>query len=463
MTTPVKITKVCGIGAGYVGGPTCVIMALHNPDVQVTVVDINAERIAAWNSDSLPIYEPGLDDKVRQCRKQGNLHFSTDVAAAIRDAQLIFISVNTPTKMYGEGKGYAGDVKYLELAARQIADVATSNKIVVEKSTVPVRSAASLERVLSANQTSDISFQVLSNPEFLAEGTAIKDLENPDRVLIGGPQTPAGLSALESLANLYAAWVPRERILKTNTWSSELSKLAANAFLAQRVSSINAISAVCERTGADVQEVAKAIGMDSRIGPKFLQASLGFGGSCFQKDVLNLVYLARSNNLPEVADYWEQVILMNEFQRERMVKVLMGKMFNTITNKRIGILGFAFKKDTGDTRESSAIKVVKMLLEEGARVLIYDPKVPHHQIHYDLQDTKDLVGTYEIVDSVHSALNKAHGFMVCTEWDEFKTAPWEALHEIMLKPAVAIDGRRILDFERMKSIGFQMTAIGRMD
>ncbi|XP_025923660.1 UDP-glucose 6-dehydrogenase-like isoform X2 [Apteryx rowi] len=378
---PVK--RICCIGAGYVGGPTCSVIAQMCPEIAVTVVDVNEERIQAWNSDQLPIFEPGLQEVV-EAQRGINLFFSTDIDKAVREADIIFISVNTPTKTFGLGKGRAADLKYIEACARRIAQVATGYKIVVEKSTVPVRAAESIQRIFSANTKSDLSFQVLSNPEFLAEGTAISDLKNPDRVLIGGDETPEGQRAIETLSSIYVRWVPKTRIITTNTWSSELSKLAANAFLAQRISSINSISALCEVTGADVEEVAHAIGTDQRIGNRFLQASVGFGGSCFQKDVLNLVYLCEALNLPEVAQYWQQVIELNEYQRRRFAARIVSCLFNTVTDKKIALLGFAFKKDTGDTRESSSIHISKYLMDEGARLHIYDPKVKKEQIMQDL-------------------------------------------------------------------------------
>ena len=382
------IKKVCCIGAGYVGGPTCSVIAKKCPDVIVTVVDISQPRIDAWNSDDLPIYEPGLSEIVSSCRGK-NLFFSTEVSKAIEEADLIFISVNTPTKTFGMGKGRAPDLKYIESAARKIAEIAKEPKVIVEKSTVPVKAAESITKILRHNSP-DIAFQVLSNPEFLAEGTAIKDLDKPDRVLIGGEQSEAGFRAIAALSWIYEHWVPKERIITMNTWSSELSKLAANAFLAQRISSINAISAVCEATGANVEEVAHAIGTDSRIGDKFLKASVGFGGSCFQKDVLNLVYLCEALNLPEVAEYWHQVVLINNYQRRRFARKILDRLFNTISGKHITIFGFAFKKNTGDTRESSSIYISKHLLEEEANLVIYDPKVDPKQIQTDLVDPEIL-------------------------------------------------------------------------
>jgi UDPglucose 6-dehydrogenase len=364
--------KICCMGAGYVGGPTMAVIAAKSPRVKVTVVDLAAKQIAAWNSDCLPIYEPGLDELVRSVRGK-NLFFSTDIDAAIIEADIVFVSVNTPTKTSGIGAGRAANIKNCELCARKIAEVATGDKIVVEKSTVPVRTADSIRRVLNAAST--FKFQVLSNPEFLAEGTAVSDLLCPSRVLIGGEQTPDGLRAIATLVNVYANWVPREQIITTNLWSSELSKLVANAFLAQRVSSINSITALCEETDADVDEIARAIGSDHRIGSKFLKASVGYGGSCFQKDILNLVYICESFGLKEVSEYWHQVVLMNDYQKRRFSYKIVKSMFNTVTGKKIAIFGFAFKKDTGDTRETAAVYVMKDLLEERANMSVYDPQV----------------------------------------------------------------------------------------
>ncbi|CAG8495981.1 7935_t:CDS:2 [Funneliformis caledonium] len=381
MTTQVK--KICCLGAGYVGGPTCAVIAYKCHDIDVTIVDLNEARIAAWNSDHLPIYEPGLDKIVFE-RRGKNLFFTTQVEQAVIEADLIFVSVNTPTKKSGLGAGFAADLAYVESATRQIANVAKSSKIVVEKSTVPCRTAESMRTILEANSNENIRFDILSNPEFLAEGTAITDLLSPDRVLIGGLQTPEGIRAQQALVEVYAHWVPTDRIITTNLWSSELSKLAANALLAQRISSINALSAICEATGADIDEVAYACGRDTRIGPKFLKASVGFGGSCFQKDILNLVYLSEQLNLPEVAAYWKQVVDLNDYQKKRFVSHIIKTLFNTITNKKIAVLGFAFKKDTGDTRESAAITLCKDFIQENAKVRIYDPKVSTEQIFFDL-------------------------------------------------------------------------------
>jgi UDPglucose 6-dehydrogenase len=451
--------KICCIGAGYVGGPTMAMIAHKCPDIQVTVVDINAGRIAAWNSQDLPIYEKGLDELVFEARDK-NLFFTTEVDKGIDEADIVFIAVNTPTKAYGTGAGKASDLKYIELCARKIAEVSTSDKIVVEKSTLPVRTAETVRTILD-NSPSQVKFQVLSNPEFLAEGTAIEDLLDPDRVLIGGEESPDGQAAIQALLEVYARWVPKEKILTTNVWSSELSKLAANAFLAQRISSINAISALCEATGANVDEVADAIGTDSRIGPKFLKSSIGFGGSCFQKDVLNLVYLCEHYGLTEVAEYWEQVIKMNDHQRCRFVIRMVQALFNTVSGKKIAILGFAFKKDTNDTRESSAIYICRDLLEEQAEVHIYDPKVPKSQICADIgvEENHPLV---HVASSAAEACDNAHALAVLTEWDEFKDIDFEAIYQKMLKPAFVFDGRNILDLEKLREIGFVTHGVGKM-
>ncbi|WP_367329730.1 nucleotide sugar dehydrogenase [Sphingobacterium multivorum] len=457
-----EIKKIACIGAGYVGGPTMSVIAQKNPNVQVTVVDLNQARIDAWNDadlDNLPVYEPGLDAVVAEARGR-NLFFSTDVNKAIDEADMIFISVNTPTKTYGKGKGQAADLKYIELCARQIASVAKNDKIVVEKSTLPVRTAAALKSILD-NTGNGVNFQILSNPEFLAEGTAVTDLHNPDRVLIGGEDE----EAVQALVDVYSAWVPRERILTTNLWSSELSKLVANAFLAQRVSSINAISELCEVTGANVDEVSRAIGHDSRIGPKFLKASVGFGGSCFQKDILNLVYIARTYNLMAVADYWEQVITLNDHQKARFAQNIIQTMYNTVNGKKIAFLGWAFKKDTNDTRESAAIYVADHLLEEEAHVVVYDPKVSAEQIYKDLdylgsrsaEDNRRLV---TVVNDPYEAIADAHATAILTEWDEFKSYDWGRIKQQMKKPAFVFDGRKLLDRKQLDALGFDYYAIG---
>lgn len=457
-----KIKNITCIGAGYVGGPTMSVIAQKNPDINVTVVDLNVDRIKAWNDEDLsklPIYEPGLDQVVAEARGR-NLFFSADVEKAIDEADMIFISVNTPTKTYGKGKGQAADLKYIELCARQIAKVAKDDKIVVEKSTLPVRTAEALKSILH-NTGNGVNFHILSNPEFLAEGTAIQDLQNPDRVLIGGENQ----EAIQALVNIYATWVPQENIITTNLWSSELSKLVANAFLAQRVSSINAISELCEATGADVNEVAFAIGKDSRIGSKFLKASVGFGGSCFQKDILNLVYIARTYNLHKVADYWEQVIIMNDHQKERFSDNIIKTLYNTVSGKNIAFLGWAFKKDTNDTRESAAIYVADHLLDEEAFITVYDPKVSAEQIYRDLdyldtrsqEENRRLV---KVVNDPYEACHQAHAVAVLTEWDEFKTYDWQKIYNDMYKPAFVFDGRNVLNKKELTEKGLVVYTIG---
>jgi UDPglucose 6-dehydrogenase len=461
-----KITNICCIGAGYVGGPTMAVIAEKCPHIKVTVVDLNEARIAAWNDadiNNIPIYEPGLNEIVGKARGK-NLFFSTNVDKAIDEAELIFISVNTPTKTYGTGKGMAADLKHIELCARQIAKVAKNDKIIVEKSTLPVRTAEALKSILD-NTGNGVKFQILSNPEFLAEGTAVQDLLSPDRVLIGGETTPEGQNAIEALVDVYANWVPRERILKTNVWSSELSKLTANAFLAQRVSSINAISELCEKTEANVNEVAKAIGMDSRIGSKFLKASVGFGGSCFQKDILNLVYISKAFGLNEVADYWEQVIIMNDHQKRRFSKNIVQTLYNTVSGKKITFLGWAFKKDTNDTRESAAIYVADDLINEQARIALFDPKVEQKQVLSDLNylDTRqpeENANSITTFQNPYEACADAHAIAILTEWDEFKTYDWQKIYDSMLKPAFVFDGRNLLDAEKMRAIGFVYQSIG---
>ena len=468
-----KIKNICCIGAGYVGVPTMSVIALKCPDVKVTVVDVSEERIALWNSKDLnylPIYEPGLDEVVFQTRDR-NLFFSTAIDKAIDEAQMIFIAVNTPTKEHGLVKGMAADLKYVEQSARKIAEIATTNKIVVEKSTLPVRTAEAIKTILKS-KNEKVSFEVISNPEFLAEGTAIQDLFKSDRVLIGGDQTPSGLKAIDALVDIYYRWIPKEKIITTNVWSSELTKLVSNAFLAQRISSINAISALCESTGADIDEVAFAVGKDQRIGEKFLKTSVGFGGSCFQKDILNLVYLARKYNLNEVADYWEQVILINNYQRNRFADKISTSLFNTLTDKKVGILGWAFKKETDDTRESAAIYVADKLLLDGAILHVYDPKVKSEKVMTDLifiwekrgytQDRIDkLLKRIFVEEKSCEAIENANAVAILTEWNEFKIIDWETKFTKMKKPAFVFDGRNILEKKKMNDIGFQLFQLGK--
>ena len=449
-----KLTNITCIGAGYVGGPTMAMIAKKCPNRRVTVVDINAKRIAAWQSDKLPIYEPGLKEIVAECLNR-NLFFSTDIEKGIAEADVIFVAVNTPTKTFGQGAGLAADLQHWEKTARQILECSTSDKIVIEKSTLPVRTAAAMRRVLMSSDKK-INFEVLSNPEFLAEGTAMKDLENPDRVLIGSDETESGLKAREAVIDIYASWVARERILTTNVWSSELSKLAANAFLAQRVSSINALSELCEKTGANISDVAKAIGADSRIGPKFLKAGVGFGGSCFKKDILNLVYMCEFEGLYEAANYWRSVVTMNEHQQQRFVQTIVKAMFNTVAAKRIAILGFAFKADTSDTRETPAIMVAKLLADEHAEIVISDPYAIENA-KIDLESISQYV-TYEA--DPYKAIKDADAVAVLTDWDEYKKLDWEKAYTLMRKPSFIFDGRICLDHKRLFDIGFHVYAVG---
>ncbi len=462
-----EIKNICCIGAGYVGGPTMAVIAKQCPDLKVTVVDVNQDRIDAWNDDdldNLPIYEPGLAEVVKEARGR-NLFFSTDIDKAIVESEMIFIAVNTPTKTYGEGKGQAADLKYVELCARQIAKVAKTDKIVVEKSTLPVRTAEAIQSILDLTGNG-VNFEVLSNPEFLAEGTAIQDLFKSDRVLIGGQQTKNGKEAINKLVEIYANWIPKEKIYTTNVWSSELSKLVANAFLAQRISSINSISALCEATGADVDEVANAIGMDSRIGSKFLKSSVGFGGSCFQKDILNLVYIAKSLGLDEVSEYWNQVIKINDYQKERFAKNIMKSLFGTVSDKKITLLGWAFKKNTNDTRESAAIYIADLLIENGAEICVYDPKVSQQRMLADLdylnsRSSQENNRALTCVEDPYEACKDSHAIAIITEWDEFKSFDWESIYKSVVKPAKVFDGRNILDGEQLKDLGFDVYSIGK--
>lgn len=447
-------TILC-IGAGYVGGPTMAMIASKCPDYRVVVVDIDAERIRAWQSDRLPIYEPGLLELVKSSLNK-NLFFSTDIARGIEEADIIFVSVNTPTKTFGEGAGRAADLQYWEKTARQIKACAKTDKIVVEKSTLPVRTAEAMERILKSDNPA-VHFEVLSNPEFLAEGTAVKDLEKADRVLIGGHDTETGRKAVQAMVEIYAHWIPRERILTASVWSSELSKLAANAFLAQRISSINSLSALCESTEADVTEVARAIGMDARIGSRFLNASVGFGGSCFKKDILNLVYLCQHYGLTEVARYWEQVVEMNQYQEDRFVRTMIASMFNTVAGKRIAVLGFAFKADTGDTRESPAIRVCRSLIEERAAVVVTDPKALKNA-RKDLADCGERIA-YE--EDPYQAAEGAHALAVLTDWEEYRKLDYRRLYESMSKPAFIFDGRNCLDHTALFDLGFNVYPIGK--
>ena len=450
------MSNILCIGAGYVGGPTMAMIAKYCPEHTITIVDINQERIDHWNSDDLPIYEPGLLDVVQQTRGK-NLFFQTDIAGAISEADIIFVSVNTPTKKFGEGAGKAADLQYWEKTSRDILQNSRKpDVIVVEKSTLPVRTAEAMARILeSGNSTTN--FSVVSNPEFLAEGTAIQDLSNPDRVLIGGEENENGRKAANSVAELYAHWVPRERILLTSVWSSELSKLVANAMLAQRISSVNSISALCERTESDITEVSRAIGMDSRIGAKFLQASIGFGGSCFRKDILHLSYLCEFYGLPEVADYWASVVHINEWQNNRFFQNILHELFNTLAGKTITMLGFAFKQDTGDTRDSPAIPLCERLVGENAKVRIHDPKA----LENARIELKNLKGDLSFFEDVYEATDGAHALALVTQWDEYLDLDYDKIHQSMAEPAFIFDGRNHLDHDRLYKIGFNVFPLGK--
>jgi UDPglucose 6-dehydrogenase len=451
-----KIKKICCIGAGYVGGPTMAVIADRCREIEVTVVDLNEDRIAAWNSDNLPVYEPGLDEIVLRNRGK-NLHFSSDLGRSIAEADCVFISVNTPTKQTGLGAGKASDLRHLEASARQIARLSQGHTIVVEKSTLPVKSAETVKTVLRSIGKGK-TFDVLSNPEFLAEGTAIRDLLNPDRVLIGGEST----GAISALAEVYSKWVPWGKIITTNLWSSEMSKLAANAFLAQRVSSINSLSAFCEITGADIDEVSKAIGHDSRIGEKFLKSGPGFGGSCFKKDILNLVYLCESSGLHEVAAYWSQVVIINEWQKQRISRLIVSKLFGTVSQKRIAILGFAFKKDTNDARETPAIRICQDLLIEGAEIVVYDPKVSRETIVSELKNTDPEINLrLLVVDNIIRALNDADAAVFITDWNQFIELDWLKISTIMRHPAWVFDTRGFLESNKILEAGLNYWAVGK--
>ncbi|HBH87151.1 MAG TPA: nucleotide sugar dehydrogenase [Syntrophaceae bacterium] len=442
------------IGAGYVGGPTMAIIAYKCPQYKVTIVDINPTRIDAWNSDELPIYEPGLDEIIRATRGK-NLFFTTDIQRSIRENDIIFVSVNTPTKTFGAGAGMAADLQYWEKTARQILQYSESSKIVIERSTLPVKTAQAMENILHNAHSS--TFEVLSNPEFLAEGTAIKDLENPDRILIGSRETESGLKAREVLVEIYANWIPREKIITSNIWSSELSKITSNAFLAQRISSINAISALCEKTDADITEVARAVGMDRRIGDKYLNSSVGFGGSCFKKDILNLVYLCRQYGLNEVADYWEGVVKINQYQQERFTLNMLKAMFNTLADKKICLFGASFKANTSDTRESPALFITKKLIEEKAEVVITDPQA----LRNARVDLANIDGKISFIEDPYSAAAGCHAIAVITEWNMYKELDYQKIYDAMVKPAALFDGRNILDHVKCHKMGFNVYPIGK--
>ncbi|KAF2229653.1 UDP-glucose dehydrogenase [Viridothelium virens] len=471
-----KVRNVCCIGAGYVGGPTSAVIASKNPSVGVTVTDINERRISAWKSNRLPIFEPGLLETVQEARdgsasRRPNLFFTTDIEAAIGAADLIFVAVNTPTKTSGRGVGRASETGFLESAIRTIAEVAETDKIIVEKSTVPLGTAGLIREILDAIGNPGVHFEVLSNPEFLAEGTALKDLLLPDRILIGSLSSPSGISACDTLRNLYSTWVPQSKIITTHLLSSELAKLAANAMLGQRITNVNSLSAICEATGANIEEVSNAVGLDFRIGPKMLNASVGFGGSCFKKDILSLAYIAETLHLPEIAAYWTSVLELNEYQKDRFAQRIVRCLYSTLTNKKIAILGFAFKKNTGDTRESPAISICQALLDEGAQITLYDPKVPKHQIWADLVCNGG-EGTEEnitICETAYQACHDVNAVVILTEWDEFSNRQpveparmdWERVAKTMRQPRYVFDGRNITDAVELQKLGLRVEHIGK--
>ncbi len=455
MTTENFKKNILCIGAGYVGGPTMTIIANNCPEYKVTVVDISAERINAWNSDKLPIFEPGLLERIQKTRGK-NLFFSTEIDRCIDEADIIFVAVNTPTKTFGEGAGKAVDLQFIEQTARRIKENSKSNKIVVEKSTIPVRAAETMANILHSGNNS-VQFEILSNPEFMAEGTGVRDMEAPDRVLIGSKDTPSGIVARDTLMDIYLHWVPKERLVTTNLWSSELSKLVSNAFLAQRISSINTIASLCEVTGADVTEVSRAIGMDSRIGSKFLNAGPGFGGSCFRKDILNLVYLCEYYQLNEIGAFWEQVVSLNDFQMERYVKRILQAMFNTLVGKKLAVFGFAFKPDTGDTRDAPAIYICKRLLEEKADLKITDP----HALDNARKELKGIEGQVSFIEDPYEAVEGAHGIALITEWSLYTELDYQKIFDRMEKPAFIFDGRNQLDHQALYEIGFNVYPVGK--
>ena len=471
------IRKICCIGAGYVGTPTMAVIALKCPNIKITVVDSNRSRIDAWNSSNtndFPVKEPGLDDIIKVVRNK-NIFFSSDPEKHIDESEMIFLAVNTPTKKEGKGKGFAADLTNIDQCAKQIAIVSSSNKIIVEKSTLPVRTAERLKEIINKHKQDDVSFEIISNPEFLAEGTAIRDLFKSDRVLIGSDQTDEGLAAMESLVNIYKNWIPKERIIKTNIWSSELSKLASNAMLAQRISSINSLSALTEKTEAKINELSVAVGKDHRIGDKFLNVSPGFGGSCFKKDILNLVYICRQYGLEEVAEYWYQVVKINDYQRKRIFNIINSSLVE-LKNKRISILGWSFKKDTNDTRESSSIPISSDLIINGASLKIYDPLADKKQIiqdlttyleskNLDLNEIKSLLNQVKINNTLSECLSNSNAIIVLTEWDEFKQIDWQN-YRLNIVDAVLphiFDTRNILDIELLKSLEYKVFQIGNGD
>ena len=461
-----KIRNICCIGAGYVGGPTMSVIAKYCPEITINVVDINQERINRWNGDckTLPIYEPGLAEIVSEFRGK-NLFFSSDIKNSIKIADIIFISVNTPIKSHGIGAGEASDLRWVESSAREISKYAQGHTIVVEKSTLPVKTAEIIKSILESseqkldNEKNVKTFSVISNPEFLAEGTAINDLENPDRVLIGGEDK----ESIDFFKKDIFEMGTEQKIITTNLWSSELSKLIANAFLAQRISSINSVSAICEATGANVEEVAKAVGTDSRIGKKFLKSGPGFGGSCFKKDILNLVYICKSLGLREVASYWEGIMNINNWQQNRIYKAVVDKLYGNISEKRIAILGFSFKANTNDTRNSPSIKICRQLLDEDAILVISDPKVEKNKIFDAVLDgnhptkfNNKLMYEFNTI----KAIENSDAVLIMTEWEEYKKLDWKILQDKMRKPSWVFDTRSIISSKKIRETNLNFWQLG---
>ncbi len=465
-----EVKNICCLGAGYVGGPSMAIIAEKCLEIKVTVVDLSEERIKKWNDENienLPVYEPGLGEIISK-RRNKNLFFSTDIKSAIKSADMIFIAVNTPTKNEGFGAGFASDLTWIESSARQIEEYAEGHTIVIEKSTVPVKTASIIQTLLDSKKNISVNaknktFTVLSSPEFLAEGSAINDLRFPDRILLGGDDE----FAIKALKDIYKKWIPEEKILVTNLWSSELSKLVANSFLAQRISSINSISALCEVTGAKINEISQSIGSDKRIGNKFLKPGPGFGGSCFQKDILNLVYLCRYYGLDEVANYWEQIINLNNWQRKRISKLIVEKLLNTVNLKKIVILGFSYKPNTNDTRESAAIYICKDLIDNGAKLLIHDPQTTPSQIEKDLcrkqslNIDEEINGCWTHTNDINLASFKSDAIVILTEWDAYKNLDWITLTNLMRKPSWIFDTRSIIELHQIEKADVNYWGIGK--
>ncbi|KAF7860368.1 hypothetical protein EAF04_008495 [Stromatinia cepivora] len=436
--------NICFVGAGYVGGPTAAILALQNPRIKFTVIDKDSLKIKQWNSKHLPIHEPGLPEIIRICRdgsrafslsndsskdvesfsgglaernhhvhipaRSPNLFFSDNIEMSLREADLIMIAVNTPTKTYGIGAGKATDMMAVISAVQDIGKYAKAGTIIVEKSTVPGRTGEFIKNTLAIHRP-HTNFPILSSPEFLSAGTAIRDLLYPDRILIGSSPSRTSNPAANSLASLYH-WLPSSKIVHTSTSSSELAKLVSNAMLAQRISSINSISAICESIDANADEVATAVGMDSRIGCKYLKAGIGFGGSCFGKDIRSLVFLAEELGLDEVVAYWGSVLAVNEWQRRRWVEGIVKALGGGLGRKRLVVLGYAFKRGTGDVRESLAGEVVRMLGEERPGcIVVWDDGCESEVLKEELRGVEGA----RVEEDLYVACEGADAVLVCRE------------------------------------------------